>query len=132
MAVLIAGALAISGEEIGRLWIMPLLVAFIVWFQYFTTKRRPRIWEVVVDEHSLRYLRNGELIDEIQRTETVGIRCYTSWWSIEGVPYVQLDLRDGRVHNVSVFRLAPEDQKQFVNSVERNWDLTATNGFVPE
>ena len=127
-AVLFASVFLISGDGSWLLRISPILLAVGFWLRYATTKRRPDVWEVVVDQHSFRYLRNGELVDEVRRTETVGIRCYTSWLSMEGVQSIKLDLTDGGVHSVSAFRLDPDNQNQFVNAVERQWDLTATNG----
>ena len=130
-AVLFGSFFWISAHESGNLvWLLrgsPVLIVVGFWLKYFTTKRWPDVWEIVVDRHSICYFRNGELTDKVRRTETVGIHCYTSWMAIENVQSIKLELRNGGSHNVSEFRLNHEDQSRFVDSVERQWDLTATN-----
>ena len=126
-AVLIC-ALSFAKQNLWLFWVVTLTLTVGLWFQYFVTRIWPRIWTIEVGQDSLRYFRNGELVDEVLRTEAIGVRRDhgTKWWLWQEFPSVKIDLRDRRVHHVSGLRLAFGDQEAFVDAVARQWELPAT------
>ena len=130
-AIALASVFIVFHDGSWLLRVAPILLAVGFWLRYFTSKKNPLIWVVVVDRHSVRYLRNGKLVEEVKRVDVKSIRHYTPWLSMEGVQMIKLDLCDGGVHNVSSFRLNPEDQNRFVNSIHRHWGLQVSGNHAP-
>ena len=130
-AIVVASVFIISHDGYWLLRIAPILLAAGFWLRYFTSKKHPLVWVVAVDQDSVRYLRNGKLVDEVKRADVESIRRYTPWLSMEGLQVIKLDLCNGGVHHVSSFRLNPEDQNLFVDSIQRHWGLQVSGENAP-
>lgn len=126
-AVGLALVFSLTNHESWLIRIALLLLTAGFWLRYFSTKRHPIVWVVEVDQHSVRYLRNGKLMNVVNRSDVKTLRYFTPWLSTEGLRAIKLELCNGDVHSVSPSRLNPDDHSLFVHSIHRHWGMPATD-----
>jgi hypothetical protein len=95
------------------------------WIQLAFCYVWPIVWTVSLDHDSLSYLRNGALVERVNRSEVSEITFdrLNGWMpgNFEDYPTIKLTLKGGGVHVVSYWRLCWKNRKDLLLAFSYLW-----------